>query len=317
MARYKDENRGKKEKGKDGLYLYSGEYCENGGIGGFIYKNSVAFHEPWRYKDKNEIVYIPEYGFPDNKSERVPASELQAQYIRQDIVNLTNSEELAAELFDEISWQHPENLWNEWCADSDKNGYWIEARWAYEKVYLPEFAVAVDRKGQEPVCGDEFFNVEWQDEKYRNYCLKRLTEIGCISKEDARVIKNTLTEGGNGMTEQIDYRAAVAENATQEFNDFYAAEMEKTKEEIFGDYYKIHFYNELKNFLTDNSETHKLDADGFRCLYEDGKSVLACLYDYYLKNEYASTATWEDIGDFINNYNEKYYSNILGGAELG
>ena len=195
MASYRDENRGRKEKGKDGQYLYSSEYCVNGGSGGFIYKNSVAFHEPWRYKDKNEIVYIPEYGFPDNKSERVPVDELQAHYTRQDLITLTNSEELAAELFDELTWQHPDTLWNEWCNDSDENGYWIEARWAYEKVYLPEFADGVDRKGQEPVCGDEFFHVEWQDKEYRNYCLKRLTEIGCLSKEDARAIKNALAEG--------------------------------------------------------------------------------------------------------------------------
>lgn len=195
MARYKNENYGKKENGKDGQYLYSSEYCVNGGCGGFIYKNSVAFYEPWRYRGKNEIVYIPEYGFPENKSKRVPTDELQAYYARQDIVNLTNSEELAAELFDELAWQHPDTLWNEWCNDSDENGYWIEARWAYEKVYLPEFAIGVDRKGQEPVCSKEFFDVEWQDEEYRDYCLKRLTEIRCISKDDAQVIQNGLSKG--------------------------------------------------------------------------------------------------------------------------
>ncbi len=195
MARYKDKNRGKKEKGKNGQYLYSSEYGLNGYGDGFIYKNSVAFHEPWRYKDKNEIVYIPEYGFPENKSERVPADELQAHDTRQDLIELTNSEALAAELFDELTWQQPDTLWNEWCNDSDKNGYWIEARWPYEKVYLPEFGEGVDRTGQEPVCGDEFFHVEWQDEEYREYCLKRLTEIGCITKEDAQVIQNALSEG--------------------------------------------------------------------------------------------------------------------------
>ncbi len=194
MARFKDENRGRKEKGKDGQYLYSSEYCANVGSDGFIYKNSVAFNEPWRYKDKNEIVYIPEYGFPDCKSERVSTDELQAQYTRQDLINLTNSESLAAELFDELTWQNPDTLWNEWCNDSDENGYWIEAHWAYEKVYLPEFAEGVDRKGQEPVCSDEFFHVEWQDEDYRNYCLQRLTEIGCITKDDARTIQNALSE---------------------------------------------------------------------------------------------------------------------------
>lgn len=186
MARYKDENRGKKEKGKDGQYLFSSEYCVNGGSDGLIYKNSVAFHEPWRYKDKNEIVYIPEYGFPENKSECVPADELKAYYTRQDLIDLTNSEVLAAELFDELTWQQPDTLWNEWCNDSDKNGHWIEATWAYENIYLPEFNADIDRKGQEPVCYDEFFDVEWNDEGYRNNCLKRLGEIGYISKEEVQ-----------------------------------------------------------------------------------------------------------------------------------
>lgn len=120
------------------------------------------------------------------------------------------------------------------------------------------------------------------------------------------------------MTEEIDYRAAVAENVTQEYNDFYAAEMQKSKEEIFNDAYQIHFYNELKEFLTSEAESHYLVTDGFRCLYQGGKSVLACLYDYYLKDEYASTVNWEEINDFINRYNEKYYSDILEEeSELG
>lgn len=64
------------------------------------------------------------------------------------------------------------------------------------------------------------------------------------------------------MTEEIDYRAAVAENVTQEYNDFYAAEMQKSKEEIFNDAYQIHFYNELKEFLTSEAESHYLVTDG-------------------------------------------------------
>lgn len=116
------------------------------------------------------------------------------------------------------------------------------------------------------------------------------------------------------MTEEINYKAAVAENAKQEFNKFHAAEMKKTKEEIFNDYYEIHFYNELKEFLTADEENCCLDDDGFRCLYEDGTSVIACLYDYYLKDEFASTTNWEEISDFIKRYNERYYSNILEGG---
>lgn len=185
MGGYKNENRGKKVKWKDGQWLYSSEFATGGGSDGLVYKNSVAFHEPWRYKRKDEIVYIPEYDFSDNKNIRISEDELQSYYMRQDLINLTQSEKLAAELFDELSWQYPENLWNEWCADSDKNGHWIERCWAYEKVYLPEFADGVDRKGQAPVCLNEFADVEWKDEDYRNYCLNRLAELGVITKVEA------------------------------------------------------------------------------------------------------------------------------------
>lgn len=188
MSGYKEYNHGRKVNGNDGLYLYSSEFCSIGGSNGFIYKNSVAFHEPWRYKNKDEIVYIPEYGFPDEKNKRVPEDKLLSYFTRQDLISLTQSETLAEELFDELSWQHPENLWNEWCADSDKNGNWIECRWAYEKVYLPEFTDGIDRTGQAPVCYREFSDVEWRDAEYRKYCLNRLVELGVTTRENVSKI---------------------------------------------------------------------------------------------------------------------------------
>lgn len=188
MSGYKNENRGKKAKGNNNQWLYSSEFCFIGGSVGFIYKNSVGFHEPWRYKNKNEIVYIPQYGFPDDKNIRVPEDKLLSYFSRQDLINLTQSESLAAELFAELSWQQPENLWNEWCADSDQNGHWIECCWAYEKVYLPEFAKGVDHTGQSPVCLSEFTDVEWKDKEYRKYCLNRLAELDVITKADVTKI---------------------------------------------------------------------------------------------------------------------------------
>lgn len=194
MSGYKEYNRGRKVKGKDGKYLYSSEFCSIGGSDGYIYKNSVAFYEPWRYKNKDEIVYIPEYGFPDGKWDRVAEDDVESKYTRQSLIALTNSEVLASELFDELSWQHPESLWNEWCVDSDKSDYWIERRWAYEKVYLPEFADGVDRTGQAPVCYQEFSDVEWQDEEYRKYCLNKLVELGVTTKENVSKIMETEME---------------------------------------------------------------------------------------------------------------------------
>ena len=111
------------------------------------------------------------------------------------MIDITCSETLASELFDELTWQHPESLWNEWCSDSDKNGYWIEAQWAYEKVYLPEFATDVDRRGQEPVCSEEFRDNEWGDKECRSYFLRRLVDMALVSKEDMdKIMKNMEAE---------------------------------------------------------------------------------------------------------------------------
>lgn len=191
--KYKDSNCGKKEQRKTGA-VYTADFYSDGAGEGFIYKNYVAFHKPWEYKDKNEIVYIPEYGFPDSKFDRVPAEELRASYTRQDLIDLTQSEKLAEELFGDLSWQHPETLWDDWGRDSDENDCWIEATWAYEKVYLPEFADGIDRTGQEPVCYDEFFHNEWRDEEYRNYCLDRLVEKEVIAESEAKNVRDIFAE---------------------------------------------------------------------------------------------------------------------------
>lgn len=187
---------GKKEKYK-GKWLYSGGWYNDGMAYGTIYKNYSAFYEPWRYKNPNEIVYIPEYGFPDDRTKRVSEDELQSSYTRQALVALTNSEAIAGELFDMLAWQHPESLWNELCEDSDQNGHWIEAHWAYEKVYLPEFCSEASRNGQQPVCYEEFYHNEWKDNEYRAFLLDRLVEKGLMSKDNIMGILNEISEEMN------------------------------------------------------------------------------------------------------------------------
>ena len=185
---------GKKEKYK-GQWRYSGDWYSDGMAYGTIYKNYSAFYEPWRYKNPNEIVYIPEYGFPEERTERVTEDELQSSYTRQALIDLTGSEAIAGELFNMLAWQHPESLWDELCEDSDENGHWIEAHWAYEKVYLPDFASDESRKGQEPVCYDEFFHNEWRDNECRTWYLNRMIDNKVITQERIdEILKETNEE---------------------------------------------------------------------------------------------------------------------------
>ena len=183
MGKQKYTQIGAKEK-INGAWYYSANAYSNGMGFGLIYKNSKAFYEPQSCENPNEVVYIPEYGFPEREYDQVHEDDLLSKYTRQEIINLTGSESLASELFDELTWQHPESLWNEWCEDSDKNGYWIEAQWAYEKVYLPEFLEEANRTGQAPICKEEFLNNEWRDMECRKYYLERLVEMQLIGKEN-------------------------------------------------------------------------------------------------------------------------------------
>ncbi len=120
------------------------------------------------------------------------------------------------------------------------------------------------------------------------------------------------------MTEQIDYRQEVIASVNQEFNDFYNAEMQKPKEEVFANAHKIFAYTALKNFLTAEKSQFS-DEVHFQCLYEEKGSILALLYDEYINNEYVSLATNGDIVEFIeDDYNQNFHSNILEEeSELG
>ena len=110
---------------------------------------------------------------------------------RKDLIELTGGERLATNLFERLSWSFPTTLWDEDCDDSDKEGHWIEGYLAYEKVYLPEFAEDTDRVGQDPVCLNEFLDVEWKDEEYRRYCLDKLVGQDVI---DADTIKDVMKD---------------------------------------------------------------------------------------------------------------------------
>lgn len=102
-------------------------------------------------------------------------------------------------------------------------------------------------------------------------------------------------------------------NVLAEFTFFKDYWLEQSKEEIFNTAYKIRFYTNIDDFI------HYLDKDTFlepeyiECLLQDNRSVISCLWDYFLKCEYASVETYDDTRDLIENYCEKYYKEYLNG----
>ncbi len=184
---------------------------------------------------------------------------------------------------------------------------------AYEKVYVPDFVSDPDRKGQAPVCYDEFFNNEWQDETCRQGYVNRLLELEAIDKSTAQEVMNDFD--GTENIEEVVYNRVVAENAQTEYDRFCAKELTKSKEEIFGDSYEIQFYKEIHGYLT--NDKNPLDYEHNKALSQEGDKVISLLYERYLHDEYASVNTWDDITDFIDSYTRRYYSEIFnGGSEL-
>lgn len=85
-----------------GVWRYSANTYSDGMGFGLIYKNGRAFYEPKDYDTEKEIVYIPEYGFPEREYDQVHEGDLLSSYTRQDFLDLTGCESLASELFDEL-----------------------------------------------------------------------------------------------------------------------------------------------------------------------------------------------------------------------
>lgn len=88
----------------------------------------------------------------------------------------------------------------------------------------------------------------------------------------------------------------VAENAEIEFNEFKDDELEKSKEEIFEDNYKIRFFDEMHEFLISEN---LLQSYELSVIAKHGTAFISHLYDFYLGSEYAAITNWEEVVDMI------------------
>lgn len=307
MIKSKERIIGEKKVNAKGEICYTAEHYSNGGSEGYIYKNFDAFLNPERYPE-DEIVYIPEYGFPKKLGmTEIPKTEVKG-YTRQSLIELSGSSMVADSLFDILSWQFPETLWNELCDDSDKNGHWIEAQMVYEKVYKPQFKMDHYRKKQAPVCYDEFFHNDWQDEKIRRSYLERLVELKFIDEgivQEAMSDFNTMED----IEEEVEYSTLVAENIQKEYEQFCANELRQSKEEIFADSYRIQFYKEIHGYLTNS--LNPLDYEHYKALNLEGEKVIALLWKENLKSGVMNIGDWDRITNFIDNYARCFHKEIF------
>ena len=74
-----------------------------------------------------------------------------------------------------------EFLENQNTADSEETDTALKV---YERVYVPEFLQDECHAGDTPVCFEEFYDNEWQDEDCRSYYEKRLNEINAEEQKE-------------------------------------------------------------------------------------------------------------------------------------
>ncbi len=111
--------------------------------------------------------------------------------------------------------------------------------------------------------------------------------------------------------EEINYIEDIRESVDIEFTEFKKYQLSRTKEQIFDNFYQIHFYDELHNYLVFCDDEYFLDKKHCKALYEDKGHILSSLYDYYLKDEYSSINSYEDVEDLLVSYNKRYHMDIL------
>ncbi len=100
------------------------------------------------------------------------------------------------------------------------------------------------------------------------------------------------------------YQNSFHQKITDEFSSFMMEYKNKEALDIVKDSYKINFYKELYQYLTD--ENTDLEEIQFKALYNQKGKVLESLYDYYLKNEFTSINSYSEINDLIVSYNSRY-----------
>lgn len=95
----------------------------------------------------------------------------------------------------------------------------------------------------------------------------------------------------------------------EEYQEFKNICLNKSKEEIFFNCFKIYFYNEIYEFF--QNDYFSMSKKDILALLEDGNHIVELLFNCYIDTELSSISNFEDINYFIIAYNDKYHSDIV------
>ena len=91
-------------------------------------------------------------------------------------------------------------------------------------------------------------------------------------------------------------------NAKDAFEAFSQEELQRSKQEIFDDSLRIHFYQAMWDFFNSGSVGVLLIEHEISALADLGKSLISCLYDEYLSDENSMVETWPGITSLIRTF---------------
>ena len=140
------------------------------------------------------------------------------------------------------------------------------------------------------------------DVELKDYAMNIKSEEAQKANEDtAQTSKKELTP-----------KERVIERVAGEFEEFKSNLLRKSAEDVFYENYRIHVYTELCDVIT---ESENLDDEYYLALDSAEGNLLADMYDDFITQEYASVSTYGDTVEFIENYCESYYDEILKAHE--
>ncbi len=92
---------------------------------GYVFKDEEAYEN-----DKDKVCYVPELS--------------DEAYTGKDFLDIAGEQDLADELFDQVDWQHPETLWEEWWnyGELDKCQKCKKTFWCYGVDKCPHCGAA-------------------------------------------------------------------------------------------------------------------------------------------------------------------------------
>ena len=140
------------------------------------------------------------------------------------------------------------------------------------------------------------------DEELKKYAMDIRSEEAQKADENAeKTSKKDLTP-----------KERVIARVAKEFEEYKNNLLRKSTEVVFYENYRIHVYTELCDVIT---ESENLDDEYYLALDSAEGDLLADMYDDFITQEYASVNTYGDTVEFIENYCESYYNDILKAQE--